>query len=193
MQSDLTDAILWLTNSTVLPLFETSCILPIHLFWNSESPTANTSSIIRISESKKAATAKASLTYIPEEYLLTGVPMYLSTPEKLIISSSFFDISDFDIPKIAPFRKIFSLPVNSGWKPVPTSNKLAILPLALITPVVGFVTLDKSLSKVDFPAPFLPIIPNTSPSLTSKLMSFNAHTYFESPEVALSLTSPTFK
>src|SRR5256885_3715434 len=28
------------------------------------------------------------------------------------------------IPRIAPFRKMFSRPVSSGWNPVPTSSRL---------------------------------------------------------------------
>ncbi|MCH7772538.1 MAG: hypothetical protein IIA49_16230, partial [Bacteroidetes bacterium] len=43
-------------------------------------------------------------------------------------------ISFLDIPKIAPFKYIFSLPVNSGWKPVPTSNKLPTLPRKVALP-----------------------------------------------------------
>jgi len=63
----------------------------------------------------------------------------------------------------------------------------------LIEPVVGPVTFDKIFKRVDFPAPFLPIIPRTSPFLTSKLISFKAQTYSDSPFVALLLDSPTFK
>ena len=32
------------------------------------------------------------------------------------------------MPRIAPFRKMFSRPVSSGWKPVPTSSRLATRP-----------------------------------------------------------------
>jgi hypothetical protein len=34
--------------------------------------------------------------------------------------------SGFRIPKIAPFKKMFSRPVNSGWNPVPTSSNEAM-------------------------------------------------------------------
>lgn len=74
-------------------------------------------------------------------------------------------MSFFVMPKIVPFKKIFSRPVNSGWKPVPTSNKLAMRPFTFICPVVGSVTRESNLSKVDLPAPFLPIIPSISPCL----------------------------
>ena len=33
------------------------------------------------------------------------------------------------MPRMAPFRKMFSRPVSSGWKPVPTSSRLATRPL----------------------------------------------------------------
>jgi hypothetical protein len=51
---------------------------------------------------------------MPDEYLLTGVFIYRSTPEKSIISSNLFLISIFYIPRIAPFKYMFSIPVNSG-------------------------------------------------------------------------------
>ena len=35
------------------------------------------------------------------------------------------------MPRIAPFRKMFSRPVSSGWKPVPTSSRLPTRPLQL--------------------------------------------------------------
>ncbi|HEY3788896.1 MAG TPA: ATP-binding cassette domain-containing protein [Urbifossiella sp.] len=58
---------LWLTNSTVRPERSTSFILPRHFSWNCASPTASTSSTMRISGSRWAATANASRTYMPEE------------------------------------------------------------------------------------------------------------------------------
>ena len=66
---------------------------------------------------------------------------------------------------------MFSLPVISPLKPVPTSSKEATRPPNLMFPVVGAVTRESIFNKVDFPAPFLPIIPKTSPRSTSKLIS----------------------
>ena len=43
---------------------------------------------------------------------------------------------------------MFSLPVSSEWKPVPTEIKLAILPLILIKPLVGADILDISLTNL---------------------------------------------
>ena len=71
---------------------------------------------------------------------------------------------------------MFSLPVISPLNPVPTSSKDATRPPNLMLPVVGAVTRDKIFNKVDFPAPFFPIIPRTSPRSTSKLISCKAQT-----------------
>ena len=120
---------LWLTNSTVRPLRATSSILPRHFCWKSASPTARTSSTIRISGSRCAATAKASRTYMPLLYRLTGVSRNRSTPEKSTIASNWRSISRRRLmPRIAPLRKMFSRPVSSGWKPVPTSSRLPTRP-----------------------------------------------------------------
>ena len=127
-----------------------------------------------MSGSKWAATPNARRTYIPLLYLFTGVSKNFSTPEKSTISSNLALISDRVIPKIAPFKKIFSLPVNSGWNPVPTSNKEAIRPISLMVPELGAVILLIILSRVLFPAPFRPIIPKTSPAFTVKEISSNA-------------------
>ena len=94
---------------------------------------------------------------------------------------------------VAPFINMFSLPVNSGWKPVPTSNKLAILPLIFTLPLVGDVTLLKTFNKVLLPAPFLPIIPTASPVFISKLKSFRLYTISLVPIFDLSFVSPIFK
>ena len=56
------------------------------------------------SGSRCAATANASLTYIPLEYRLTGVSMNLPIPLKSTISSNFALISRRFMPRIAPFR-----------------------------------------------------------------------------------------
>lgn len=47
-------------------------------------------------------------------------------------------------------------------------------PLEIMLPLVGGVILLSTLRSVDFPAPFLPIMPTESPGLTVKLMSFKA-------------------
>ena len=65
---------------------------------------------------------------MPEEYHLTGVSMNFSISEKATISSNLRSISLRGIPSTAPFRKMFSLPLSSGWKPVPTSSRLPTRP-----------------------------------------------------------------
>ena len=146
-------------------------ILSIAFFLNEASPTAKTSSTTRISGSKWAATAKPSLTYMPVENLFTGVSKNFSISAKATISSSLFDISLKLKPFIDPFKNIFSLPVNSGWKPVPTSKRLANLPLIFIVPLDGEVIFESTFNKVDFPAPLWPITPKTPPNVTIKLIN----------------------
>ena len=68
------------------------------------SPTASTSSTIRISGSRWAATANASRTYIPLEYRFTGVSRNCSTSANATISSNFAPISVRRMPRIAPLR-----------------------------------------------------------------------------------------
>ena len=89
--------------------------------------------------------------------------------------------------------KMFSFAVISGWKPVPTSSRLAILPFTPIFPTVGAVMLLMSLSRVLLPLPLAPMIPTTSPFPIFKEMSFRAHTYSLSPFFVLSLISPTIR
>ena len=66
-------------------------------------------------------------------------------------------------------------------------------PRARIVPVVGAVTRLSSLRSVLLPAPFLPMMPTTSPCSTLKLISLRAQTYSLSPLCARSLTSPTLR
>ena len=41
------------------------------------------------------------------------------------------------MPSMAPFRKMFSRPVSSGWNPVPTSRMLPTRPRIVAVPLVG--------------------------------------------------------
>ena len=69
---------------------------------------------------------------------------------------------------------MFSRPVSSGWKPVPTSSRLRTRPRSSALPDVGSVIRLRIFSKVDLPAPFRPMIPTTSPGMISKLTSSSA-------------------
>ena len=75
---------------------------------------------------------------------------------------------------MAAFRRMFSRPVNSGWKPMPSSSSEATLPRTVTAPAVGEVTPESSLSRVLLPAPFSPTIPRLSPWRSSKLTSRSA-------------------
>src|ERR1700684_4524541 len=64
--------------------------------------------------------------------------MNSSSPEKEMIWSSFDWISRLFMPRIVPWRKIFSMPVRSGWKPAVTSIKAERRPFTIMRPLVGF-------------------------------------------------------
>ena len=61
---------------------------------------------------------------------------------------------------------MFSRAVSSMSKPAPSSIKGAMLPLMVQVPSVGSSTPAMILSMVDFPEPFVPRMPNTSPLRT---------------------------
>ena len=81
-----------------------------------------------------------------------------------MIPASLRSILAFFMPRMAPLRWMFSRPVSSGWKPVPTSSRLPPRPLILTWPLVGAVMRDRILSRVLLPAPLRPMRPRISPS-----------------------------
>jgi hypothetical protein len=99
---------------------------------------------------------------------LTGVSRKRAISAKATISSNLDRISARRMPRIAPFRKMFSRPVSSGWKPVPTSRRLPTRPWISANPRDGSVMRESTFSRVLLPAPFLPMIPTTSPRRISK-------------------------
>ena len=165
---------LWLTKRTVRPLRLTWPIFPRHFCWNWASPTASTSSTTRISGSRCDATANASRVYIPLEYRLTGVSRNSPISANSTIWSNFRCTSRWDMPRMEPLRKMFSRPVSSGWKPVPTSSRLPTRPRSRTSPAVGRVIRLRTFSRVDFPAPLWPTTPSTSPGSTWNETSFSA-------------------
>ena len=100
--------------------------------------------------------------------------MNLPIPLNSTISSNFARISRRFMPRIAPFRYVFSRPVSSGWKPVPTSRMLPTRPRIEAVPSVGGVIRVRILRSVDLPEPFLPMKPTTSPSSTLNETSLSA-------------------
>ncbi len=77
--------------------------------------------------------------------------------------------------------KTFSIPVNSGLKPAPSSSNAAIRPSCQTVPCVGSSVPVMICSSVDLPDPFGPMMPVVVPASTSKLMSL------QRPELAMSL------
>ena len=66
---------------------------------------------------------------------------------------------------------MFWRPVNSGWKPEPSSRIEAILPLTGNAPAVGAVMPARILSSVLLPAPFSPMSASPSPRGREKVTS----------------------
>ena len=118
------------------------------------SPTLNTSSIKSICVSIIAVIEKASLEYIPLEYVLTGLCINLPNSENLIISSIFSLISCSENPKSIPDKNIFSYPVSFGWNPTPIESKDIVFPCRFIVPLSAEKIPAIALSNVDFPLPF---------------------------------------
>jgi len=59
---------------------------------------------------------------------------------------------------------MFSRPVSSGWKPVPTSSREATLPQRDTEPQEGAVMRERILRRVDLPAPLRPMSWNAARS-----------------------------
>ena len=68
----------------------------------------------------------------------------------------------------------FSDPVNSVWKPEPSSMIEDTLPWTFSVPSLGVMMPASALSKVDFPAPFCPSTPTVVPFLIDRLMPSSA-------------------
>src|SRR4051794_28263173 len=67
------------------------------------------------------------------------------------------------MPRIEQFRWMLSRPENSGWKPAPSSSSDDTRPWTSTSPDVGRVMPARSLSNVDLPAPFSPMMPTVLP------------------------------
>ena len=148
------------TNTIVPPSCLKLKMRPKHFRWNASSPTANTSSRSRVSASRNAAMAKPSRIVIPDEYVRTGRSIACSSSANATISSKRVRISERRSPWIAPFRKTFSRPVKSGWKPAPSSSSEPMRPSALTRPAVGLMIPAISRSSVVLPEPFRPMRPD---------------------------------
>lgn len=98
-------------------------------------------------------------------------------PEKSTISSNKFRVLCFEMPMIAEFKKMFSLPVMSGLKPAPSSSRAAIRPETSTWPLVGCKMPPMTLSSVLLPEPFRPISPTVTPLSTVNETSFRAQNF----------------
>jgi hypothetical protein len=92
--------------------------------------------------------------------------MNCSSPAKATISSRRARTSRLVIPRMAPLRYVFSIPVSSPWNPVPTSSSEPTRPRVRDTPSVGVVMPLITFSSVLLPAPLDPMMPSAVPSST---------------------------
>jgi hypothetical protein len=138
------------------------------------SPTESASSIIRTSGSTLEATAKPRRTYMPELYVLTGRSMKSPSSLNSTIFGKRSAISSSLIPSTEQFRRTFSRPVNSGWKPAPSSRRDETRPSTRTVPAVGREMPVRSFRSVDLPAPFSPMMPTVLPRRTSRRTSRSA-------------------
>ena len=79
-------------------------------------------------------------------------------------------------PRIEPFRKTFSRPVKSGWKPAPSSSSVPIRPPTSTRPSVGLMIPAMIRSSVLLPEPFRPTSASEPPGSTWNETSRSAHT-----------------
>ena len=90
---------------------------------------------------------------------------------KASISGNFSASARASSPCSAAASRTLSRPLSSGWKPAPSSSSAPMRPRVRTLPEVGVSTPVISLSSVDLPAPFSPMIASDSPGCTAKLMS----------------------
>ena len=69
---------------------------------------------------------------------------------------------------MAPFRYTFSRPVNSGWKPAPSSSSADRRPSTVAVPSSGRRMPASTFSSVLLPEPLPPMIPKVEPWGTSR-------------------------
>src|SRR5699024_5140229 len=155
-----------------------SSLLKSSIFWrlfsaNALSPTDSASSIIKISGLTLTETEKPNLDFIPLEYDFTGWSINFSNQENSIILCSNYFISSLLNHLIKSLSSILSLPVKSFFNPADTAIKDAC-PFTLISPEVSGTIPAIILDKVDFPEPFIPTKPITSPWLASKFTFVSA-------------------
>ena len=70
--------------------------------------------------------------------------------------------------------KMFSMPVNSGLNPAPSSSRAATRPSSHTLPCVGSSVPVMICRRVDLPEPFGPMMPVVVPASISKVTSLSA-------------------
>ena len=133
----MTAAKLWLTNSTVRPLPATSDMRSRHL--RLELGVADRQHLVDHQdlglEVRRDGEGEPDV-HADRVALDRRVDELARRPRTRRSRRSVRRISARLMPRMAPFRKMFSRPVSSGWKPVPTSSRLATRPL-IVDPALG--------------------------------------------------------
>ena len=114
------------------------------------------------------ATANPSRTTIPEENVCSGASAKSRNSAKSRIESMLLVTTSLRMPISAPFRKMLSRVLRRSSKPAPSSSKPTRRPCLTTVPVVGTVTPEMTLRRVDLPEPFAPMIPRVAPLGTVK-------------------------
>ncbi len=127
-----------------------------------------------ISVSSIAVIANASFECIPLEYVATGLSINSPSSENSMISSIFSLIAFSEKPSSIPESMMFSLPESRLTNPIPSAIRDTVYPCRSISPTFGAKIPAMERSSVDFPLPFFPTIPSTSPLSTEKERSFTA-------------------
>src|SRR5438552_1702406 len=102
------------TTTNVTPRARNSSILAVQRLWNSASPTPSASSMRRMSASTLVVTANASRAIMPAEYVRSGASKKRPMSANAAMLSMRARIWARLMPRNAPRRIAFSLPVRSG-------------------------------------------------------------------------------
>ena len=105
---------------------------------------------------------------------MTGASMKSPSSAKSTISSNRRSTSRRDMPSITPLMNTFSRPLISGWKPAPSSMRAETRPRTSTWPRVGRVMPAISFSRVLFPEPLRPMMPQVAPASTASDTSSSA-------------------
>ena len=98
----------------------------------------------------------------------SGLSIKSPSSEKSMISCTLSSTSFSEKPSSIPDNTMFSLPDKRLINPIPSAIRETVFPCRSILPALGEKMPAIERSSVDFPLPFFPTIPSTSPLSTEK-------------------------